>query len=101
MAHNPSKTCCRLEHNGVATLVVFIVTRSPRIRLYPNELTTEEAKAFVKDLAEFGVNVLLFSGGEPLLRHDLFEVARFATDQGLRPVLSTNGTLITESLQCN
>lgn len=67
-------------------------------KIYPNELTTEEAKAFVKDLAEFGVNVLLFSGGEPLLRHDLFEVARFATDQGLRAVLSTNGTLITESV---
>ena len=67
-------------------------------KIYPNELTTEEAKAFVKDLAEFGVKVLLFSGGEPLLRHDLFEVARFASDQGLRAVLSTNGTLITESV---
>jgi MoaA/NifB/PqqE/SkfB family radical SAM enzyme len=52
----------------------------------------------VKDIAEFGVNVLLFSGGEPLLRHDLFEVARFASDEGLRAVLSTNGTLITESI---
>jgi radical SAM protein with 4Fe4S-binding SPASM domain len=59
-------------------------------------LTTEEAKAFVKDLAEYGVKVLLFSGGEPLLRHDLFDVARFASDSGVRTVLSTNGTLITE-----
>lgn len=62
---------------------------------YPNELTTDEAKVFVKDLADFGVPVLLFSGGEPLLRHDLFELARLATDSGIRCVLSTNGTLIT------
>jgi radical SAM protein with 4Fe4S-binding SPASM domain len=67
-------------------------------KIYPNELTTDEAKAFVKDIAEFGVNVLLFSGGEPLLRRDLFEVARFASEAGLRAVLSTNGTLITESI---
>jgi len=66
--------------------------------MYRNELTTNEAKAFVKDIAEYGVNVLLFSGGEPLLRNDLFEVARFASDAGLRAVLSTNGTLITESV---
>jgi radical SAM protein with 4Fe4S-binding SPASM domain len=64
--------------------------------IYPNELTTDEAKAFVKDISEFNVPVLLFSGGEPLLRHDLFEVARSATDAGIRAVLSTNGTLITE-----
>jgi radical SAM protein with 4Fe4S-binding SPASM domain len=67
-------------------------------KLYPNELTTEEAKALVKDLAEYDVRVLLFSGGEPLLRHDLFEVARFASDSGIRAVLSTNGTLITEDV---
>ena len=64
-------------------------------KLYPNELTTDEAKAFVKGIADFGVKVLLFSGGEPLLRHDLLELARLASDSGLRPVLSTNGTLIT------
>jgi len=66
-------------------------------KLYPNELTTNEAKAFVTDLAEFGIPVLLFSGGEPLLRNDLFEIARLASDNGIRPVLSTNGTRITEN----
>lgn len=64
-------------------------------KLYPNELTTSEAKAFVEDLSDFGVKVLLFSGGEPLLRLDLLEVASYASHLGLRPVLSTNGTLIT------
>ncbi len=66
-------------------------------QIYPNELTTNEAKDFVKDLSEFKVPVLLFSGGEPLLRHDLFEVASYATKAGIRAVLSTNGTLITEA----
>ncbi len=66
-------------------------------KLYPNELTTKQAKEFVKDLVDFGVPVLLFSGGEPLMRHDLFEVAKFATSNGIRAVLSTNGTLITEA----
>lgn len=62
---------------------------------YPNELTTAEAKAFIADLAAFRVPVLLFSGGEPLLRSDLYKLASFATEKGIRAVLSTNGTLIT------
>jgi MoaA/NifB/PqqE/SkfB family radical SAM enzyme len=61
-------------------------------KAYPNELTTNEAKTFIKDLAEFCVPVLLFSGGEPLLRQDIFELAKLASDAGIRPVLSTNGT---------
>lgn len=67
-------------------------------RDYNGELTTREAKAFIDDLAEMKVPVLLFSGGEPLLRHDLFELAAYARDKGLRPVLSTNGTLITPEM---
>jgi len=50
----------------------------------------------IKDLADFGAPVLLFSGGEPLMRDDIFELGQFAAEQGIRPVLSTNGTLITE-----
>ena len=62
---------------------------------YRNELTTEEARAMIRDLAAFGSPVLLFSGGEPLMRRDLPELARFATEQGMRAVISTNGTRIT------
>ncbi len=62
------------------------------------EMSTEEAKTFILGLAEFKVPVILFSGGEPLMRRDLFELAGFAREQGLRVVLSTNGTLITESV---
>ena len=65
---------------------------------YPNELTTAQAKALIADLADFGVPVLLFSGGEPLLRQDLFELAKLASDSGIRVVLSTNGTLITQTV---
>ncbi|MCL2135429.1 MAG: radical SAM protein [Candidatus Bathyarchaeota archaeon] len=67
-------------------------------KLYPNELTTEEAKHFITDLAQFNVPVLLFSGGEPLMRHDIFELAQFASNTGIRPVMSTNGTLITKKI---
>jgi radical SAM protein with 4Fe4S-binding SPASM domain len=58
-------------------------------------LTTEQAKSFIHDLADFNVPVILFSGGEPLLRRDIFELAQFAKKLGLRTALSTNGTLIT------
>jgi 12,18-didecarboxysiroheme deacetylase len=62
---------------------------------HEKELTTEEARGMIDDLAEFGVPVLLFSGGEPLVRGDLVELARYAVNRGMRAVISTNGTLIT------
>lgn len=67
-------------------------------RQYEGELTTEEARVFIKDLADMKVPVLLFSGGEPLIRKDIFELGRLAYDSGLRPVISTNGTLITDEI---
>lgn len=63
-------------------------------RDYEGELTTGEAEALIEDLAAFGVPVILLSGGEPLLRHDIFELARRAIKLGMRAVISTNGTLI-------
>jgi radical SAM protein with 4Fe4S-binding SPASM domain len=61
---------------------------------YPDELSTDQCKAVLKDLAEFKVPAVLFSGGEPLVRKDLFELAEYARELGLHVVLSTNGTLI-------
>lgn len=61
-------------------------------------MDTASSKAFISDLAEFGVPVILFSGGEPLMRDDLLELAEFAVEKGLRVVLSSNGTLITEDI---
>lgn len=62
---------------------------------YKGELTTQEGKALIDDLADFGAPVILFSGGEPLMREDIFELASYALKKGLRAVISTNGTLIT------
>lgn len=60
------------------------------------ELTTQEAKILIDDLAVFGAPVFLFSGGEPFIREDLFLLGKYARDKGLRTVISTNGTLITD-----
>ncbi len=67
---------------------------SARDREYPGELTTDEGLSLLEDLAGFGVPVVLFSGGEPLLRPDLLALMRRARDLGMRAVLSTNGTLL-------
>jgi pseudo-rSAM protein/SPASM domain protein len=60
------------------------------------ELTTSEGKRLLDDLADYGAPVVLFSGGEPLVREDLAELVAHAADAGIRPVLSTNGTLLTD-----
>ncbi|MDD4860510.1 MAG: 12,18-didecarboxysiroheme deacetylase [Smithellaceae bacterium] len=65
---------------------------------YPDELTTEEGKKLIDDLAAFGSPVMLFSGGEPLMRPDLLTLAKYATDKGMRAVISTNGTLVTKEI---
>lgn len=59
-----------------------------------NEVTTKKAKEVLDDLADFGVPSVLFSGGEPMMREDLFELIPYAIGKGLRTVISTNGTLI-------
>ena len=63
-----------------------------------NELSLEEAKAFIADLAEMRIPLLLFTGGEPLVRKDFWELADYATARGLKTALSTNGTLITKEV---
>lgn len=65
---------------------------------YAGELNHAEGVALIEDLAAFGVPVILFSGGEPLLRPDLIGLIELACRRGIRAVLSTNGTLMTTSL---
>lgn len=62
------------------------------------EMTTREAKQFIGDLGKLKIPVLLFSGGEPLLREDVYELATWANKKGIRPILSTNGTLISREV---
>lgn len=63
-----------------------------------HELSTEEGKKVLENLANYGVPVVLFSGGEPLYRHDIFELMTYAKQLGMRVVISTNGSLITETV---
>jgi len=60
-----------------------------------DELSGQEGRALLDDLAAFGAPVVLFSGGEPLVRADLLDLAEYAVGLGMRAVISTNGTLIT------
>ena len=69
-----------------------------RDEVFPNELSTREGKGIIDDLAGFGSPVILFSGGEPLMRPDLIELADYAVSKGMRAVISTNGTLITPAV---
>jgi len=60
----------------------------------PDELGFVEGLALLRDLKDFGVPVVLFSGGEPLIRPDLPELVEWTVSHGMRAVISTNGTLI-------
>jgi AdoMet-dependent heme synthase len=62
----------------------------------PTDLPTERALDIIKQIADFGNPILVLSGGEPLYRTDIFDLARFATDRGIRVALATNGTLVTK-----
>jgi len=65
---------------------------------YSGELTHEEGLNLIDDLAAFGAPVMLFSGGEPLMRPDIFELIKRAAEKNMRAVVSTNGTLITREM---
>jgi heme d1 biosynthesis radical SAM protein NirJ len=65
-------------------------------RDFPGELSTREVNEVMNDLRTFGVPVLILSGGEPLLRSDIFDISRRAKSMGFYVGLSTNGTLIDE-----
>ncbi len=110
LRYSPSS---RNQIHGVAAgqgpVVVWNITRACNLRCihcyasavnqrHPGELSTAEGKKFIDDLAAFKVPVLLFSGGEPLMRQDFFELAEYATSRGIRTTVSTNGTLITHAV---
>lgn len=67
-------------------------------REFPGELSWEECRNVIDNLASYGVPGLLLSGGEPLIHPLFFYIAGYARERGLRLTLSTNGTLITEAI---
>lgn len=62
------------------------------------ELSTDEAKKMIDEIALAGFKIMIFSGGEPLLRPDIYELVAHAASRGLRPVFGSNGTLITDEV---
>ena len=65
---------------------------------YPGELTTDEGLTLLDDLATMGQPVVILTGGEPLLRDDIFELAAHGHNKGLRMVMAVNGTLLTPQI---
>lgn len=62
------------------------------------ELSTGQARKLLKEIAQCGFKIMIFSGGEPLMREDIYELIQEARNLGLRPVLGTNGTYITREV---
>jgi len=61
---------------------------------YPGELSTAKCLELLEEIREVGTPIVILTGGEPLLREDVFDLAQKGTDLGLRMVLATNGTLL-------
>ncbi|MBT8353736.1 MAG: radical SAM protein, partial [Desulfofustis sp.] len=62
------------------------------------DFSLEQATHILDDISSYANPVIVLSGGEPLLRPDIFDIARYGTDKGLRMCLATNGTLVNESV---
>jgi radical SAM protein with 4Fe4S-binding SPASM domain len=86
-------------------MVNFAVTRECNLRCqhcysqasdspHPEELTTAEAKQVIDEVCQAGTHWLIFDGGEPLMRDDIYELIAYAKETGLVPMLSTNATLL-------
>jgi MoaA/NifB/PqqE/SkfB family radical SAM enzyme len=86
-------------------MVSFAITRQCNLRCrhcyasatdspHPNELTTTEAKRVISEVAASGARLLIFDGGEPLVRPDIYELVAHAKSAGLYPILGSNGTLL-------
>jgi len=93
------------SHGGTLRLVAWEVTRSCNLSCvhcrasaergpYPGELDTLKCLSILDQISEVGSPIVILTGGEPLLRKNIFEIARHGTDKGLRMVMATNGTLL-------
>jgi heme b synthase len=106
--HPGRKPVMKLEDGTPACrLIAWEVTRSCNLACkhcraeahpepYEGELSTEEAKALIDTFPAVGNPIIIFTGGEPLLRSDVFELVPYAKAKGLRCVMAPNGTLLSE-----
>lgn len=110
--HAPNSStaaCTPTSSRARKPIVVWNITRTCNLRCvhcyadshaerYPGELSWEQCCAVIDDLADYKVNALLLSGGEPLLHPQLPQILQRATDKGLKVTISTNGTRITPDM---
>lgn len=107
ISEHQSKQDERIPHR--LQMVAWEITRSCNLscvhcrasatnKAYADELSTEECFRLIDEIAQVGKPVLILTGGEPLLRHDIVEVGKYAVKHGLRVVMGSNGTLITEEM---
>ncbi|MEF2144947.1 MAG: heme b synthase [Desulfovibrionaceae bacterium] len=106
--HPSQKPAMKLEDGSPACrLIAWEVTRSCNLACkhcraeahpepYEGELSTEEAKALIDTFPDVGNPIIIFTGGEPLMRSDVFELIPYAKAKGLRCVMAPNGTLLSE-----
>ncbi|HUU41695.1 MAG TPA: heme b synthase [Desulfatiglandales bacterium] len=71
---------------------------SSNFDLYPEELDTVKAKEVLDQIREVGEPIVILTGGEPLMRKDIFALAEYGAKEGLRMVIGTNGTLVTPDI---
>lgn len=93
--HSPLPRVIAWESTQACNLVCRHCRASAQEEPALDELTTAEVKRLVDEIAGLSKPIFVISGGEPLMRKDIFDIASYATDQGLRVAISPNGTLIT------
>ena len=86
------------EITGRCNLNCIHCRSSSSMEAAKGDLSTQEAKKLIDDISSFSSPVLVLSGGEPLLRSDLFEIAAYGSKKGLRMCIATNGTLINDKI---
>jgi heme b synthase len=96
-------------HTYQPRLVAWEITRSCNLNCvhcraasgrgpYSGELDTEKCLEVLDQIVQTGKPIIILTGGEPLLRKDVFKLAQYGTDLGLRVVMATNGTLLTQAI---
>lgn len=94
---------------SVLRMVAWEVTRSCNLACvhcrasseygpYEGELDTSHCKKLIDEIAAFSTPVIILTGGEPLLRPDIFDIATYGNQKGMRMVMATNGTLVTDKI---
>jgi len=96
----------RIMEQATLRMIAWEVTRSCNLSCvhcraaaergpYPGELSTDECKRLLREVASFARPTIILTGGEPLMRADIFDIASYGSEMGLRMVMAPNGTLVT------